>query len=61
MDVKLKCMLGNKSKVLRLEVNPEVYEPTFKKDGENIIYAIPPSIGIIDGSVATRFHSRTTN
>ncbi|XP_043792352.1 unconventional myosin ID [Apis laboriosa] len=61
VDVKLKCMLGNKSKILRVEVNPEVYEPTFKKDGENIIYAIPPSIGIIDGNVATRFHSRTTN
>ena len=59
MDVKFKCMLGNKSKVLRVEVHPEVHEPTFKKDGENIIYVIPPSIGIIDGSANTRF--RTAN
>ena len=54
-------MLGNKSKVLRVEVQPEVQEPTFKKDGEIIIYAIPPSIGIIDGSANTRLQSRTAN
>ncbi|XP_033193175.1 unconventional myosin ID [Bombus vosnesenskii] len=59
VDVKFKCMLGNKSKVLRVEVHPEVHEPTFKKDGENIIYVIPPSVGIIDGSANTRF--RTAN
>ena len=41
-------MLGNKSKVLRVEVMPEVVEPTFTKSGENIVFAIPPSIGIID-------------
>ncbi|OAD54424.1 Myosin-IA [Eufriesea mexicana] len=61
VDVKFKCMLGNKSKILRVEVHPEVHEPMFKKDGDNIIYVIPPSVGIIDGSTNTRFHSRTTN
>lgn len=59
VDVQFKCMLGNKSKVLRVEVQPEVHEPTFKKDGDNIIYAIPPSIGIIDGGANTRLQIRT--
>ncbi|CAK9808983.1 Unconventional myosin ID [Anthophora plagiata] len=61
VDVKFKCMLGNKSKILRVEVHPEVHEPMFKKDGDNIIFAIPPSVGIIDGGANTRFHSRTAN
>lgn len=54
-------MLGNKSRVLRVEVHPEVTEPTFKKDGDNIVYAIPASIGIIDGNTNARFQTRTTN
>ena len=61
VDVKFKCMLGNKSKVLRVEVHPEVTEPTFKKDGDNIVYAIPASIGIIDGNTNARFQTRATN
>ncbi|XP_043255294.1 unconventional myosin ID [Colletes gigas] len=61
VDVKFKCMLGNKSKVLRVEVHPEVNEPTFKKDGDNIIFAIPPSIGIIDGCANTRIQIRTAS
>lgn len=48
VDVKFKCMLGNKSKLLHIEVMPDVIEPTFKKDGNQIVYAIPPSVGIID-------------
>ncbi|KOC66671.1 Myosin-IA [Habropoda laboriosa] len=51
----------NKSKILRVEVHPEVIEPTFKKEGDNIIFAIPPSVSIIDGGANTRFHPRTTN
>lgn len=54
VDVKFKCMLGNKSKLLHIEVMPDVIEPTFKKDGNQIIYAIPPSAGIIEGSINTR-------
>lgn len=61
VDVKFKCMLGNKSRVLRVEVHPEVHEPMFKRDGDNVIYAIPPSESIIDGGANTRFHPRTTN
>ncbi|XP_076657255.1 unconventional myosin ID [Halictus rubicundus] len=57
VDTRFKCMLGNKSKILRVEVLPEVHEPTFKKDGDNIVYAIPPSIGIIDGGANTRFRT----
>ncbi|XP_058800038.1 unconventional myosin ID [Phymastichus coffea] len=48
VDSKFKCMLGNKRKILKIEVIPEVTRPTFKKDGDNIIYALPPSIDIID-------------
>ncbi|XP_012226345.1 unconventional myosin ID [Linepithema humile] len=61
VDVKFKCMLGNKSRLLRIEVMPDVSEPTFKKDGNQIIYAIPPSVSIIDGSVNTRQQIRTAS
>ena len=54
-------MLGNKRKLLRIEVMPEVTEPTFKKDGENIIYAIPPTIGIIDDSANNRLKIKTAS
>lgn len=61
VDVRFKCMLGNKSKVLRVEVMPDVMEPTFKKDGDNIIYAIPPSVAIIDNGTSTRLDIRTAS
>ncbi|XP_024946360.1 myosin-IA isoform X2 [Cephus cinctus] len=61
VDTKFKCMLGNKSKVLRIEVIPEVIEPTFKKDSGNIIYAIPPSAGIIDVGANTRLQIKTAS
>lgn len=54
VDVKFKCMLGNKSRLLYIEVMPDVIEPTFKKDGNQIVYAIPPTVGIIDGNTNTR-------
>ncbi|KAK2588539.1 hypothetical protein KPH14_006318 [Odynerus spinipes] len=61
VDVKFKCMLGNKSKVLRVEVMPDVIEPMFKREGDHIIYAIPPSIGIIEASANTRQEIRTAS
>ena len=61
VDVRFKCMLGNKSKVLRVEVQPKVHEPTFRKEGDNIVYAIPPSAGIIDGGANTRIQIRTAS
>lgn len=45
---RFKCMLGNRSKVLSIEVLPNIVEPIFSKNGDNILYAVPPSIGIID-------------
>lgn len=54
-------MLGNKSKVLRVEVQPKVHEPTFRKEGDTIVYAIPPSAGIIDGGANTRIQIRTAS
>ncbi|XP_046427000.1 unconventional myosin ID isoform X1 [Neodiprion fabricii] len=44
------CKLGNKSKVVKVNVQPELLEPTFKKDGSNIIYGIPPSPAINNGN-----------
>jgi len=61
VDIKFKCMLGNKSKLLRIEVMPDVNEPTFRKDGNQIIYAIPPSVSIIDGGTNTRQQIRTAS
>lgn len=54
VDAKFKCMLGNKRKILQIEVVPEVSEPTFKKNGENILYAIPPSVEIINNGANNR-------
>ncbi|KAL7293199.1 hypothetical protein TKK_0013344 [Trichogramma kaykai] len=59
VDVKFKCMLGNKRKILRIEVVPEMTEPGFKKDGDNIIYAIPPSVGIIDDTSNNKTRIKT--
>lgn len=53
-------MLGNKSKVLSVEVMPEMVEPTFTKSGDNnIIYAVPPSIGIIEVGADDRMRIKT--
>jgi len=54
-------MLGNKSRLLRIAVMPDVIEPTFRKDGNQIIYAIPPSVGIIDGDANARQQIRTVS
>ncbi|XP_014215597.1 myosin-IA [Copidosoma floridanum] len=59
VDVKFKCMLGNKRKFLQIEVMPDVLEPTFKKVGENIVYAIPPSVDIIQNSANNRMKIKT--
>lgn len=56
-----KCMLGNKSKVLKVQVLPELVEPTFKKDGNDIIYGIPASIEIIDRQNNTRLDIKTAS
>ncbi|KMQ97753.1 myosin-ia-like isoform x1 protein [Lasius niger] len=61
VDIKFKCMLGNKSRLLRIEVMPDVNEPTFRKDGNQIIYAIPPTVSIIDGGNNTRQQIRTAS
>jgi myosin-1 len=58
VDAKFKCMLGNKRKILQIEVVPEVTEPIFKKDGDNILYALPPTVEIIDDS-ANRLKIKT--
>ena len=48
VDTRFKCMVGNKKKVLKIEVMSEISDPTFRKDGDNVIvYAIPPTVGII--------------
>lgn len=47
-----KCMLGNKSKVLQMEVTPDVFDATFKKSGDKIMYQIPPCLGIFEADAA---------
>ncbi|XP_066585268.1 unconventional myosin ID [Prorops nasuta] len=61
VNVQFKCMLGNKSKVLQIEVMPGITEPLFKKDGDNVIYAIPPSVGIIEEAAGPRLEMRTAS
>jgi myosin-1 len=44
------CMLGNKSRPLRVEVSPEVQAPNFKPEkGEAIVYAVPTSYALVGG------------
>ena len=44
------CMLGNKSRPLRVEVSPEVQAPNFKPEkGEAIVYAVPTSYALVSG------------
>ena len=59
VDAKFKCMLGNKRKVLKIEVMPEITEPVFRKEGDFIMYTVPPSIGIIDESANNRTRIKT--
>lgn len=44
------CMLGNKSRPLRVEVSPEAQAPNFKpgKDAA-IVYAVPTSYALVGG------------
>lgn len=58
VDTTFKCMVGGKSKYLRVEVKPTVTTPTFLKDGDIIVYAIPPSVDIIDTGINDRHHYR---
>ncbi|XP_012257190.2 unconventional myosin ID [Athalia rosae] len=61
VDSAFKCTLGNKSKVLKVQVLPELLEATFRKDGNNIIFGIPPSVGIIDDGNNTRLDIKTAS
>jgi myosin-1 len=42
------CMLGNKSRPLRVEVSPEAQAPNFKPgNGAAIVYAVPTSYALV--------------
>nr|CAD7459687.1 unnamed protein product [Timema tahoe] len=43
---RFQCMLGNKSRPLRVEVSQDVQEPNFKKEGDTILYVLPPSFAV---------------
>ncbi|XP_074106186.1 unconventional myosin ID [Cotesia typhae] len=51
VDSKFKCMVGNKSKLLRVEVRPETSMPSFIKEGDQIVFLVPPSADIVDNGV----------
>ncbi|XP_043283324.1 unconventional myosin ID isoform X2 [Venturia canescens] len=61
VDTKFKCMIGNKKKTLKVEVSPDVTEPTFRQADSSIIFAIPPSVGIINPDVNSRQQIRTAS
>jgi myosin-1 len=45
------CMLGNKSRPLRVEVSPEAQAPSFKTGNDSaIVYAVPTSYALVGGS-----------
>jgi hypothetical protein len=42
------CMLGNKSRPLRVEVSPDAHLPNFKPgNGLAIVYAVPTSYALV--------------
>lgn len=42
---KFNCMLGKKSRMLRVEVNPQSSTASFRKDdNDGIVYIIPPNV-----------------
>lgn len=44
---KFNCMLGKKSRMLRVEINPQTSTASFRKDDNNgIVYIIPPSVAV---------------
>lgn len=44
---KFNCMLGKKSRMLRVEVNPQTSTASFRKDDNNgIVYIIPPNVAV---------------
>ncbi|XP_011312006.1 myosin-IA [Fopius arisanus] len=58
VDTRFKCMIGNKSRVLRVEVRPDVSVPSFIREGDQIVHVVPPSVNIIDAGVNGRQHLR---
>lgn len=47
VSTKFNCMLGRKSRLLRVEVNPQTTSASFRKDTNNgIVYIIPPNVAI---------------
>ncbi|KAF4516830.1 hypothetical protein B566_EDAN006224 [Ephemera danica] len=47
---KFQCMLGNKSRSVRIETSPNLDSATFKKDGNGIIFLMPPNQGMENGT-----------
>lgn len=44
---KFQCMLGNKTRPLRVEVSPEIELASFRKDNNNgILYLLPPGYAL---------------
>ncbi|XP_050420077.1 unconventional myosin ID isoform X2 [Adelges cooleyi] len=44
---KFNCMLGQKTRLLRVEVNPQTSSASFRKDAnDGIVYIIPPNVAI---------------
>ncbi|KAK4874738.1 hypothetical protein RN001_014098 [Aquatica leii] len=44
----LSCSLGGKKRYINVQVTADVQSPTFKKDGNNIIYLLPSSYALIE-------------
>lgn len=43
---KFNCMLGKKSLMLRVEINPQTSTASFRKDNNGIVYIIPPNVAV---------------
>lgn len=42
------CVLGKKTRVLKVQVTPETHVPTFKNHSGNILYMLPSSYAVLD-------------
>ncbi|XP_063236285.1 unconventional myosin ID [Bacillus rossius redtenbacheri] len=55
---RFQCMLGHKSRQLRVEVSADAQGPAFRRDGDAIVFTLPPSFAVVEQN--GQLHSNKT-
>lgn len=48
----INCSLGNKQRIINIQSSTAESKPTFKKDGNSIIYLVPTDFAILENGVS---------